>query len=60
MRLDQNPTFQILLKPGQEVEYKAVVFNMDIGNAGGIVIHFKGEKIENLGKPGEVISLRLP
>ena len=60
MRLDRNPTFQILLKPGQEVEYKAVVFNMDIGNAGGIVIHFKGEKIENLGKPGEVISLRLP
>jgi cytoskeletal protein RodZ len=60
IKIDQKPSFQILLQPGEKVEYKAAVFDMDIGNAGGIEIQFKGKKIENLGKPGEVIRLRLP
>jgi len=33
---------------------------VDIGNAGGIRISFDGKAIENLGKPGQVIHLRLP
>ncbi|MBN1474998.1 MAG: helix-turn-helix domain-containing protein [Syntrophaceae bacterium] len=60
MKIDQKPSFQILLQPGEKVEYKAVVFDIDIGNAGGVELQFKGKKIENLGKPGEVIRLRLP
>jgi cytoskeletal protein RodZ len=60
MKIDQKPSFQILLQPGEKVEYKAAIFDMDIGNAGGVELQFKGKKIENLGKPGEVIRLRLP
>ncbi len=60
MKIDQKPSFQILLQPGEKVEYKAAVFDMDIGNAAGVELQFKGKKIENLGKPGEVIRLRLP
>jgi len=33
---------------------------MDIGNAGGIKIKFRGKEIENLGKSGQVVRLRLP
>jgi len=33
---------------------------MDIGNAGGVRIQFDGKTIENLGKSGQVIHLRLP
>lgn len=60
IRIDQNPIFQIVLKPGQKAEYKASVADMDIGNAGGVVIQFQGKTMENLGEPGEVIRLRLP
>ena len=57
---DQNPSFQILLKAGEKFEYKAKSFDIDIGNAGGIKIKFKGRDIENLGKRGAVVHLRLP
>ncbi len=60
IKADQNPSFQVLLKPGEKFERKAVSFNMDIGNAGGIKIQFKGKNIENLGKSGQVTHLRLP
>jgi hypothetical protein len=33
---------------------------MDIGNAGGIKMKYKGKVIENLGKSGQVIHLQLP
>ena len=60
IKTDQNPSFQVLLKPGEKFERKAVRFDMDIGNAGGINIQFKGKNIENLGKSGQVVHLRLP
>ena len=57
---EQNPSFQVLLKAGEKFEYKAKSFEIDIGNAGGIKVKFKGKDIENLGKRGEVVHLRLP
>jgi len=60
IKADQNPSYQVLLQPGEKIERKAASFDMDIGNAGGIKIQFKGKNIENLGKPGQVIHLRLP
>jgi cytoskeleton protein RodZ len=60
IRADQNSSFQVLLKPGEKFKRKAVSFDMDIGNAGGINIQFKGKNIENLGKSGQVTHLRLP
>jgi len=60
IKTDQNPSFQIMLKSGEKFERKAVSFDMDIGNAGGIKIQFKSKNIENLGKSGQVVHLRLP
>ena len=56
---DKEP-FQVLLKPGEKISHKAARFNMDIGNAGGVRLQFNGKSIENLGKSGQVIHLRLP
>jgi cytoskeleton protein RodZ len=60
IKADRKPSFQVLLKPGEKVEYKAAIFDMDIGNAGGVKIQFQDKNIENLGNSGEVIRLRLP
>ena len=60
MTIDQNPPFQILLKQGETIERKGAGFEVDIGNAGGIIMQFKGKTIENLGKSGEVVHLQLP
>ena len=60
IKADQNPSFQVLLKAGEKFERKAASFDMDIGNAGGIKIQFKGKNMENLGKSGKVVHLRLP
>ena len=60
VKADQNQSFQVLLKAGEKFEYKAKSFEIDIGNAGGIKIKFREKDIENLGKAGEVVHLRLP
>jgi cytoskeleton protein RodZ len=60
IKIDQNPSFQVLLKPGEKIERKGATFDMDIGNAAGIKMQFKDKSIENLGKTGQVIHLRLP
>lgn len=60
IKIDQNPAFQVLLKAGEGIERKGATFDMDIGNAGGVKIKFKGKVIENMGKSGQVIHLRLP
>ncbi|MBN1365616.1 MAG: helix-turn-helix domain-containing protein [Syntrophaceae bacterium] len=56
----ESTPVQILLKPGEKFESNAETFNLDIGNAGGIRIKYKNKDVENLGKPGEVVHLRLP
>lgn len=60
VKANQNPSFQVLLKAGEKFEHKAKSFKIDVGNAGGIKINFKGKDIGNLGKTGEVVHLRLP
>jgi cytoskeleton protein RodZ len=60
IKADQNQSFHVLLKPGEKFERRAESFNIDIGNAGGVEVQFKGKNIENLGKMGEVVHLRLP
>jgi cytoskeletal protein RodZ len=60
IKAGQNPSFQFVLKSGEKFERKAVSFEMDIGNAGGIKIQFKGKNIEKLGESGQVVHLRLP
>jgi cytoskeleton protein RodZ len=60
MKIDQNPPFQVLLMPGEEIKRKGAGFEVDIGNAGGVTVQFKGKVIDNLGKSGEVRHLQLP
>jgi len=60
VKAGENPSFQVVLKPGEKFERRAASFDIDIGNAGGIKVQFKGKDIENLGKAGEVVHLRLP
>ncbi len=58
---DDNPSFQVLLKPGDTLERQAEkVFAVDVGNAGGIDIQFQGKSLGSLGKSGEVVHLTLP
>jgi hypothetical protein len=52
--------YQILLKPGESVERFAPEFAVDVGNAAGISLDFQGKTIDNLGKSGEVVHIRLP
>ena len=60
IKADQNPSFQVVLKPGEKLERRAESFNIDIGNANGVKVQFKSKNVENLGKTGEVVHLRLP
>jgi cytoskeleton protein RodZ len=58
---DQNPSYQVLLKPGDRIERLASdYFQLDIGNAGGVNLTYQGRSLGSLGKQGEVIHLRLP
>ena len=58
---DQNPSYQVMLKPGDRIERLASdYFQLDIGNAGGVNLIYQGKSLGSLGKQGEVIHLRLP
>jgi transcriptional regulator with XRE-family HTH domain len=60
IREEGKPAFQILMKPGEKLERAISQFKLDVGNAGGISMEFRGKTIESLGKSGEVVHLRLP
>jgi cytoskeleton protein RodZ len=57
----RNPSYQVLLKSGDRIERTASdFFLLDIGNAAGVNLIFQGKPLGSLGKPGQVIHLRLP
>jgi hypothetical protein len=56
-----NPSYQVLLKPGEKIERTASdFFLLDIGNAAGVNLIFQGNSLGSLGKQGQVVHLRLP
>lgn len=57
---DQKPPFQVLLKPGEKFQQEGVRFELDIGNAGGVKINYRGKIIEKIGKSGQVVHISLP
>lgn len=58
---DGGEPMEYMLTTGMEREFYAKKgFELLIGNAGGIALEFNGEKMQNLGSPGEVLRLRLP
>jgi len=61
LKIDGKTRKEILLKPGKTFSTRVEKFvELLIGNAGGINITFNGKKVENIGKPGQVVRLRLP
>jgi len=49
------------LKPGEKIEFKAnTVFNVLIGNAGGVSVQLNGEPVPVSGTSGQVVNLQLP
>ncbi|MCF8144621.1 MAG: DUF4115 domain-containing protein [Deltaproteobacteria bacterium] len=59
--IDQEKPKEYILDPESNPQWRAHEgFELLIGNAGGIDLEFNGRKMENLGKQGQVIRLRLP
>jgi cytoskeleton protein RodZ len=59
--VDDRPPKEYIFSRDTKPEWGAKQgFDLLIGNAGGIVLEFNGEKIENLGDPGQVVRIRLP
>jgi cytoskeletal protein RodZ len=58
---DSNDSYQVTLKKGDKLSRKArKFFIVDVGNAAGVNITFQGKSLENLGRKGQVVHLRLP
>jgi len=61
VRIDNEKPKEYILGPENRPQWRAKrVFELLIGNAGGIDLEFNGKKMEDLGKQGQVIRLRLP
>jgi cytoskeletal protein RodZ len=59
--MDGERKKEYTLEPESNLEWRAHKgFELMIGNAGGIDLEFNGKKVEQLGKRGQVIRLRLP
>ena len=59
--IDNEKPKEYILGPESQPQWRAEkVFELLIGNAGGIDLEFNGKKMEDLGKQGQVIRLRLP
>ena len=59
--VDGGDPKEYIFDPGNRHEWKARKgFDLLIGNAGGIDLEFNGEKIENIGAPGQVVRLVFP
>lgn len=58
---DRNPPSQTTLKAGEKLSRTArEFFIVDVGNAAGVNITFRGKSLGNLGQRGQVVHLRLP
>lgn len=57
---DENQSYQIMLRPGDNLERVAGRFVIDIGNAGGISLNLNGEDLGVPGQRGQVVHLILP
>ena len=59
--VDGNEPKEYMFQPGARPQWKGRKdFEIIIGNAGGMHLEFEGKSMENLGRPGQVIRLRLP
>lgn len=57
---DRKEAYQFMLQPGEKIERSALLYTVDIGNAGGVSVEYQGKMMDQLGKSGEVVHLKLP
>ncbi|MBI2413021.1 MAG: helix-turn-helix domain-containing protein [Deltaproteobacteria bacterium] len=61
IRIDSGEPFEVYLRPGESVSWKAKeLFSLIVGNAGGVNLFHDGKKMPPLGKAGEVVSFKVP
>ena len=61
IRIDSGEPFEVYLRPGESVSWKArEIFSLIVGNAGGVALSHDGRKMPPLGKAGEVVSFKVP
>ncbi|MBI5454297.1 MAG: helix-turn-helix domain-containing protein [Deltaproteobacteria bacterium] len=61
IRIDSGEPFEVYLRPGESVSWKAKeLFSLIVGNAGGVALSYDGRKMPPLGKAGEVVSFKVP
>jgi hypothetical protein len=59
--IDGLKSKEYVFGPSDTPEWKAEKgFELLIGNAVGIVLEFNGKKMDNLGKQGQVVRIKLP
>lgn len=59
--VDGKEPKEYIFPPGSHPEWKANKgFEIVIGNAGGIALEINGRKLDNLGRHGQVVHLKLP
>jgi len=59
--IDDGKPKEYIFSPESTPEWRAQKgFELLIGNAGGVNLEFNGRKMDNLGKQGQVIRLKLP
>jgi len=59
--IDGGKPKEYVLSPSDTPEWEAEKgFELLIGNAGGIALEFNGKKMDNLGKQGQVVRIKLP
>jgi cytoskeleton protein RodZ len=61
MVVDSQEPKEYVFRPGSNPQWEAREgFDVLIGNAGGVDLEFNGNKIQDLGQPGQVVRLRFP
>jgi len=59
--VDDHSPKEYIFRPGSTPEWNAQKgFDLLVGNATGVAFEFNGKRIENLGRRGQVVRLRLP
>ena len=59
--IDDRKPKEYVFAPSDTPQWEAEKgFELLIGNAGGIVLEFNGKKMDNLGKRGQVVRIKLP
>jgi len=61
IKIDDNPPQEYLFQPGEHFTWKAYKnIDINIGNAGGVILTLNGKPVPKTGKSGQVVRLDIP